>query len=199
MRPHGLCARHALRLTVRGGQAVTELLQCRFTMKNFAWNEHWTMFLSYGLLKEARQTCLPCRTQRARSKRLPLAPHQLYDLMVPVIFALNLFGEKLQWSRPRKVRRWCRRTARAAGTHGGSCHRCQIAYTIGIPLAVAVFLLFWHAVRTPVRRRLRRYDLPCAELDIHGARRASASPASFAPPFWGRLYSMGQRRRALSK
>ena len=35
-------------------QAVTELLQCRLTMKNFAWNQHWSMFLSYGLLREVR-------------------------------------------------------------------------------------------------------------------------------------------------
>jgi hypothetical protein len=28
---------------------------------------------------------------------------QLYDLMVPIIFAMNLFGEKLAWPRRRKV------------------------------------------------------------------------------------------------
>jgi len=38
----------------RRAQAITELLQCRFTMKNFAWNEHWVMFISYGLLREVR-------------------------------------------------------------------------------------------------------------------------------------------------
>ena len=46
-------------------QAVTELLQCRLTMKNFAWNEHWSMFLSYGLLREVRPpgTRLACACQ----------------------------------------------------------------------------------------------------------------------------------------
>jgi hypothetical protein len=32
--------------------ATTELLRCRLTLKNFAWNEHWLMFVPYGMLKE---------------------------------------------------------------------------------------------------------------------------------------------------
>ena len=31
-------------------KAMTELLQCRLTIKNFAWNQHWVMFISYGFL-----------------------------------------------------------------------------------------------------------------------------------------------------
>jgi hypothetical protein len=29
---------------------------------------------------------------------------QLYDLLIPVIFALNLFGDKLAWKSGRKAR-----------------------------------------------------------------------------------------------
>ena len=49
-----LLAQAAGELTLHPLQAVTELLQCRLTMKNFAWNQHWSMFLSYGLLREVR-------------------------------------------------------------------------------------------------------------------------------------------------
>ena len=34
--------------------AISELMLCRITLKNFAWNEHWLMFLPYGVGKEAR-------------------------------------------------------------------------------------------------------------------------------------------------
>jgi hypothetical protein len=39
-------------MCLRHPQAVTELLHCRLTLKNFAWNEHWLMFLTNGFLKE---------------------------------------------------------------------------------------------------------------------------------------------------
>ena len=42
---------------------------------------------------------------------------QLYELMLPVIFALNLFGERLAWPRWRKVRT---QRARAAGCRARS-------------------------------------------------------------------------------
>ena len=34
--------------------ATTELSRCRLTLKNFAWNDHWLMFIPYGILKEVR-------------------------------------------------------------------------------------------------------------------------------------------------
>lgn len=40
-------------------QAVIELQQCRFSLKNFAWNDHWTMLVSYGFLKEVRRVVPP--------------------------------------------------------------------------------------------------------------------------------------------
>ncbi len=86
------------------GQGVTELLQCRLTLKNFAWNEHWLMFIPYGVLKEVRprarvHTLAVCADTQSGQLR-----SQLYDMMVPVIFGLGLFGVKLGWSRGRKVR-----------------------------------------------------------------------------------------------
>jgi len=42
-------------------QGVTELLQCRLTIKNFAWNQHWLMFIPYGVLKEVRPPAGPAR------------------------------------------------------------------------------------------------------------------------------------------
>jgi hypothetical protein len=44
--------------------ATTELMRCRFTLKNFAWNEHWLMFLPYGVGKEARAPRLPPAAKR---------------------------------------------------------------------------------------------------------------------------------------
>jgi len=35
-------------------QGIVELMKCRLTLKNFAWNQHWLMFVPYGLLKEVR-------------------------------------------------------------------------------------------------------------------------------------------------
>jgi hypothetical protein len=102
------------------------------------------MFISYGLLKEVRGSP---RNRCVFAGRLTRLPPQLYDLMVPIIFAMNLFGEKLAWPRRRKVP--CARGALlSAHLLIGCLHPLpQIAFGVGVPLLVSAFMLFWHAVR----------------------------------------------------
>ena len=38
--------------------ATTELMRCRIALKDFAWNDHWLMFIPYGIVKEARLSSL---------------------------------------------------------------------------------------------------------------------------------------------
>lgn len=42
-----------------GRQGIIELMKCRLTLKNFAWNQHWLMFVPYGVLKEVWRTNAP--------------------------------------------------------------------------------------------------------------------------------------------
>ena len=64
--------------------------------------------------------------------------------MVPVIFAMNLFGHKLAWSDRRKVhppQHPC------AAPCVSDARLLQLCFTLGVPLSVALFLFVWHAVR----------------------------------------------------
>lgn len=53
-------------------------MQCRLTLKNFAWNQHWFLVVALGGMKE------------------------IYDMMVPVTFAYAFFGESLGLPRARQ-------------------------------------------------------------------------------------------------
>ena len=69
------------------------------------------MFLSYGLLREVR---LAHALVSASRQLTPPHNSQLYELMLPVIFAVNLFGERLAWTRARRVRYQARESLREA-------------------------------------------------------------------------------------
>ena len=52
-------------------------MKCRLTLKNFAWNQHWLMFVPYGVLKEVGGA--PAASQRMTMRTdsgvsLPCAP-----------------------------------------------------------------------------------------------------------------------------
>jgi hypothetical protein len=59
------------------------------------------MFATYGVAKEARK----CGSEPTHaSDTLPVLSTQLFDLMMPIILALALYGDKLKWAPRRKAR-----------------------------------------------------------------------------------------------
>jgi hypothetical protein len=75
---------------------------------------------------------------------------QLYDLMLPVIFTLGMYGTRLQWRWTRKVT--CLHFGDGRG--GGRLHdrlylSPQLFFTVGIPCIVCGFMAVWHVVRPP--------------------------------------------------
>lgn len=111
--------------------ATTELIRCRLTMKNFAWNEHWLMFIPYGVLKEVRAAIFSLRSCSRAGK--------LFDMMLPVIFGVSLYGEKLNWKPQRKV---CPFPALAVDLMPPAAQRF---FTTILPLITVAFMFLWHA------------------------------------------------------
>jgi hypothetical protein len=82
----------------------------------------------------------------------------MYDLMVPVIFAMNLFGGKMEWKRSRQACAAPPSVAVAVAQVSLDklhLHPAQLCFNVGLPIVIAAFLLVWHVVRTPLTARMR--------------------------------------------